>query len=84
VRFWAPEAPAPKHVHIPDPLKAIPDVVIVPRAAWRRSVRARRRTPRLKATLRVGNVLEDETEKLVHEADTLSALLAEQEVVRAD
>jgi hypothetical protein len=31
----------------------------------------------------VGNIFEGETEKLVHEADTLSTLLAEQEAVKA-
>lgn len=40
-------------------------------------------TPRLKVTLRVGNVFEGETYKLIHEADTLSSLLAEQEAVKA-
>ncbi len=33
-------------------------------------------TPRLKVTLRVGNVFEGETYELIHEADTLSSLLA--------
>ena len=40
-------------------------------------------TPRLKVTLRVGNVFEGETYELIHEADTLSSLLAEQEAVKA-
>ncbi|KPY20763.1 hypothetical protein ALP76_102480 [Pseudomonas savastanoi pv. glycinea] len=40
-------------------------------------------TPRLKVTLRVGNEFEGKTYEMVHEADTLSTLLAEQEAVRA-
>ncbi|WP_339437707.1 hypothetical protein [Pseudomonas sp. EL_65y_Pfl1_R32] len=40
-------------------------------------------TPRLKVTLRVGNEFEGKTYEMIHEADTLSTLLAEQEAVRA-
>lgn len=40
-------------------------------------------TPRLRVTLRVGNEFEGKTQELVHEADTLSTLLAEQEATRA-
>ncbi|MBN3968271.1 hypothetical protein BI292_04930 [Pseudomonas sp. 43NM1] len=40
-------------------------------------------TPRLKVTLRVGNEFEGKTHELIHEADTLSTLLAEQEAVKA-
>lgn len=40
-------------------------------------------TPRLKVTLRVGNEFEGETYALIHEADTLSTLLAEQEATKA-
>lgn len=39
-------------------------------------------TPRLKVTLRVGNEFEGKTHEMVHEADTLSTLLAEQEATR--
>nr|WP_314491849.1 hypothetical protein [uncultured Pseudomonas sp.] len=39
-------------------------------------------TPRLKVTLRVGNEFEGKTYELIHEADTLSSLLAEQEAVK--
>ncbi|MGP5444624.1 hypothetical protein [Pseudomonas helleri] len=39
-------------------------------------------TPRLKVTLRVGNEFEGKTYEIVHEADTLSTLLAEQEAFR--
>lgn len=40
-------------------------------------------TPRLRVTLRVGNEFEGEMHELIHEADTLSSLLAEQEAVKA-
>jgi hypothetical protein len=40
-------------------------------------------TPRLKVTLRVGNEFEGKMIELVHEANTLSSLLAEQEAVKA-
>ena len=40
-------------------------------------------TPRLRVTLRVGNEFEGKMHELIHEADTLSSLLAEQEAVRA-
>lgn len=40
-------------------------------------------TPRMRVTLRVGNEFEGETRELIHEADTLSTLLAEQEATKA-
>lgn len=40
-------------------------------------------TPRLRVTLRVGNEFEGKMYELIHEADTLSSLLAEQEAVKA-
>lgn len=39
-------------------------------------------TPRLKVTLRVGNEFEGKTHEMIHEADTLSTFLAEQEATR--
>lgn len=82
--FGAAEAPAPKHVHIPDPMEAIPDVIIVPPTTAAQKGKVEKAfTPRLQVTLRVGNVFEGETEEVVHEADTLSTLLAEQEAVKA-
>lgn len=39
-------------------------------------------TPRLKVTLRVGNEFEGKMTELIHEVDTLSSLLAEQEAVK--
>lgn len=40
-------------------------------------------TPRLRVTLRAGNEFEGKMVELIHEADTLSSLLAEQEAVKA-
>ncbi|MCF5142144.1 hypothetical protein GIW41_06890 [Pseudomonas sp. PA-6-1D] len=40
-------------------------------------------TPRLLVTLLVGNEFEGKMTELIHEADTLSSLLAEQEAVKA-
>jgi len=40
-------------------------------------------TPRLRVVLSVGNEFEGAMQELVHEADTLSTLLAEQEAVRS-
>ena len=40
-------------------------------------------TPRLRVTLRVGNEFEGKMHELIHEADTLSSLLAEHEAVKA-
>lgn len=40
-------------------------------------------TPRLRVVLRVGNKFEGATQEFVHEADTLSTVLAEQEAVRS-
>ena len=40
-------------------------------------------TPRLRVILRVGNEFEGKMIELIHEADTLSSLLAEQEAVKA-
>jgi len=40
-------------------------------------------TPRLLVTLRVSNEFEGRTLEIVHEADTLSTLLAEQEAIKA-
>ena len=39
-------------------------------------------TPRLQVTLRVGNEFEGKMHEIVHEVDTLSSLVAEQEATR--
>lgn len=62
----------------------VPDVVftkpVVAPAAKKKMAKAF--TPRLKVTLRVGNEFEGKMYELIHEADTLSSLLAEQEAVK--
>lgn len=40
-------------------------------------------TPRLRVTLRAGNEFEGKMIELIHEANTMSSLLAEQEAVKA-
>jgi hypothetical protein len=82
--FGAAQAPAPAQVQVPHVMDDIPDVVIVPPApATKKRKSARAFTPRLRVTLRVGNEFEGETHALVHEVDTLSTLLAEQEATKA-
>ncbi|WPP02438.1 hypothetical protein SFA35_25045 (plasmid) [Pseudomonas sp. HR96] len=82
--FGAAQAPAPQ-VTIHDPMAHIPDVVIVPPAvatAGRKKKRGGAFTLRMRVTLQVGNVFEGATQAYVHEADTISRLLAEQEAVK--
>ena len=82
--FGTAEAPTPAHVHISDPMEAIPDVIIGPSTAVAKKRKVDKAfIPRLKVTLRVGNVFEGEMQQLIHEADTLSTLLAEQEAMKA-
>ncbi|OWP72948.1 hypothetical protein [Pseudomonas sp. K2I15] len=60
------------------------DVVILPLAKAVTKKRASKAfTPRLRVTLKVGNEFEGETHEIIHEADTLSTLLAEQEATKA-
>lgn len=63
--------------------KPLPHSIITQstKAAEKKKV-AKAFTPRLKVTLRVGNEFEGKMDEMVHEADTLSALLAEQEATR--
>ena len=61
----------------------VPDVVIVqPVKAAKKKAVSKGFTPRLRVTLRVGNEFEGEMYELIHEADTLSSLLAEQDATR--
>ena len=64
--------------------KPLSDIVITQsaKAAEKKKV-AKAFTPRLRVTLRVGNEFEGKTHEMVHEADTLSTLLAEQEATKA-
>lgn len=75
--------PAPQVTTDPTP-KSVPEVVFVkPAAPTAKKKMAKAFTPRLRVTLRVGNEFEGKTFELIHEADTLSKLLAEQEAVKA-
>lgn len=74
--------PSPK-VAAPPEQESAPEAVFVkpaPPVAKKKSLKAFK--PRLQVTLRVGNEFEGETSELIHEADTLSNLLAEQEAVK--
>ncbi|VVN89391.1 hypothetical protein [Pseudomonas fluorescens] len=64
--------------------KPVADIVITPPAkvAEKKKV-AKAYTPRLRVTLRVGNEFEGKMHEMVHEADTLSTLQAEQEATKA-
>lgn len=73
--------PAPQFAVTPVPEPA-PQVVFVKPAAPVAKKAARAFTPRLRVTLRVGNEFEGKMFELIHEADTLSKLLAEQEAVK--
>lgn len=75
--------PAPK-VAVPPEQEPAPEVVFVkPALPVTKKKAAKAFTPRLQVTLRVGNEFEGKTFELIHEADTLSKLLAEQEAVKA-
>lgn len=68
---------------VPPEQEPVPEVVFVkpaPPVAKKKAAKAF--TPRLQVTLRVGNEFEGKTFELIHEADTLSTLLAEQEAVK--
>ncbi|MNL59380.1 hypothetical protein D3C87_1831070 [compost metagenome] len=61
----------------------VPDVVIVqPVKAAKKKTVSKGFKPRLRVTLRVGNEFEGEMHEMVHEADTLSSLVAEQEATK--
>lgn len=76
----APASPADAPVvHEPEP-----EIVFTkPAVPATKKKTAKAFTPRLRVTLRVGNEFEGKTFELIHEADTLSKLLAEQEAVKA-
>ena len=61
----------------------VPDVVIVqPAAAEKKKKVSKGFTPRLRVTLQVGNEFEGKMHEMIHEADTLSSLVAEQEATK--
>lgn len=72
------------NVAVPPEQEPVPEVVFVkpsPPVAKKKAAKAF--IPRLQVTLRVGNEFEGKTFELIHEADTLSKLLAEQDAVKA-
>jgi hypothetical protein len=80
--FGGAESPAPVSAPAaPDP---VPLIVIEPpvKIVAKKKI-AKAFTPRLRVTLRVGNEFEGQMHEIVHEADTLSTLLAEQEATKA-
>jgi hypothetical protein len=66
------------------PKEMVSELVVIPpaKAASKKKI-ANAFTPRLKVVMRVGNEFEGETFEMIHEADTLSTLLAEQEATKA-
>ncbi|MNY51662.1 hypothetical protein D3C86_1872730 [compost metagenome] len=79
--FGESEVPASAiNSHVQD---TTPDVVIVePAKVTKKKKVSKAFTPRLKVTLRVGNEFEGKMHEMVHEADTLSSLVAEQEATK--
>ncbi len=59
-----------------------PDVAAVPVSKAAKKKVPKAFTPRILVTLRVSNEFEGRTLEIVHEADTLSTLLAEQEATK--
>jgi hypothetical protein len=69
---------------VPTEQEPVADVVILPVSNPEAKKKAPKAfTPRLKVTLQVGNQFEGDRLELIHEADTLSTLLAEQEATKA-
>ena len=78
--FGRSESPASAtNTHAP----AVTDVVMVePIKVAKKKQVSKGFTPRLRVTLRVGNEFEGKMHEMVHEADTLSSLVAEQEATK--
>ena len=79
--FGTPVPAAPVNVPVaPEPVvEAVPARPAAP--APKKKV-AKAFTPRMRVILRVGNEFEGEMHEMIHEADTLSTLLAEQEATK--
>lgn len=75
--------PAPQVAAAPIPEPAPEALFVKPAVPTVKKKAAKAFTPRLRVTLRVGNEFEGKMFELIHEADTLSRLLAEQEAVKA-
>lgn len=67
---------------MPPEAEPVLEVVFTKPAGVPKKKAARAFTPRLRVKLMVGNEFEGKTFELIHEADTLSKLLAEQEAVK--
>ncbi len=78
--FGRSEPPAPEtNTHT----QAAPDVVMPqPRKAAEKKQVSKGVTPRLRVTLRVGNEFEGKMHEILHDANTLSSLVAEQEATK--
>jgi hypothetical protein len=64
--------------------EVVAEIVVAPPVKVAKNAKASKSfTPRLRVTLRVGNEFEGKTHEIVHEADTLSTLVAEQEAKKA-
>lgn len=79
--FGGPESPAPvTNQHMDN---AVPNVVMVQTVKpVKKKPVSKAFTSRLMVTLRVGNEFEGKMHEIVHEADTLSFLVAEQEATK--
>jgi hypothetical protein len=75
--------PSAEPVQVEPKQEKLPAVVFrLPASAAKRKP-PERFTPRLRVTLRVWNYFEGETELIVHEANTMSTLQAEQDATKA-
>ena len=79
--FGDSQSPAPAlNTHLQD---TVSDVVMVqPVNAAKKKKVSKGFTPRLRVTLRVGNEFEGKMHDMVHETDTLSSIVAEQEATK--
>lgn len=79
--FGEPEAPA-SVIDTHEQGTAPEFVIEEPTKAMKKKKLSKTFTPRLKVTLRVGNEFEGKMHEIVHEANTLSSLVAEQEATK--
>ncbi|WP_338478528.1 hypothetical protein [Pseudomonas trivialis] len=79
--FGDSESPAPSiNKYVQDTAPGV--VMVQPVKAAKKKKVSKGFTPRLRVTLRVGNEFEGKMHEMVHEADTLSSLIAEQEATK--
>lgn len=77
--FGESEVPAPV-INVQETVPAV--VFVQPPASAKKKKVSKAFTPRLRVTLRVGNEFEGKMYEIIHEADTLSSLVAEQEATK--